>query len=875
MADKPAPNDLPTGIWRFGHARFDARGLLLSVRGVEVEVPKKSLVVLAALLDHAGETVTKDELAEACWPGRILSETVLTTTVSRLRSALGEEDGAAIQTVKGRGYRITVPVSFDGPEPAAAPRLTLKVGDHPPGRPDWRLVETLGAGGQADVWLGRHVSTGEQRVFKFAIDLRAVAALRREVAIDRLLDEVSGDASGAGFVPVLDRHYQSLPAFIASPLIDGGSLDQWARRQGGLNLVPLALRLDLVAQCAAVLAIAHEAGVLHKDLKPGNLLVDTASGTPRIRIADFGSALVTDRERLRRYAMTRIGAAANTTIGMTQLDSSSGTPMYMAPEVLAGQASTARSDLYALGILLYQSVIGDFRRPLAAGWEQEIADPLLREDIAACAAGDPLRRLGDAAELARRLRDLDSRRLARDAEQAESRRAEVLQRELERHRQRRPLVIGIGAALAAGLISVSVLGWQLRGALEEARRSTALVTAINDFMQKDILANASPGQTGKPAATMVDVMKMAQSRIAERFADMPLQEGAVRRTIGAAWHVVGNDPDAEDQLRKAIAVLEPLGDEARLELARAHLALGKNLSIRGIAEYQSHLDRAEALTAQQQADPAFWRVHVQTLRARAHALFFSAKTREALAIAEPLYREVRSKVEGDDPLLLDLSELYLEMLNHAGRDAEALAIARRVLPLLESGRGKELGDAASVRLNMGRFLRQLGQPDEARAIEADAIERFTAVLGPNHVETLNARLMVASRRSVDGEPDAAIAEMRSLLEPIRAAQGELAYSVRAASMLAEAVVAAGLWPQAETDARVALDETTRILPTDGDARAYALARLGEVLSHRGRHDEAAPLIAEAAALLDQSSPEDWRYAATRQRCEGFLLAASR
>ena len=85
--------------------------------------------------------------------------------------------------------------------------------------------------------------------------------------------------------------------------------------------------------------------------------------------------------------------------------------MYLAPEVLAGQSPSAAADVYALGVMLYQLMVGDFRKPLAPGWEAEIKDPLLREDIADAACGDPAKRLNSAADLVERLLTLDERRI--------------------------------------------------------------------------------------------------------------------------------------------------------------------------------------------------------------------------------------------------------------------------------------------------------------------------------------------------------------------------------------------------------------------------------------------------------------------------------
>jgi dienelactone hydrolase len=87
-----------------------------------------------------------------------------------------------------------------------------------------------------------------------------------------------------------------------------------------------------------------------------------------------------------------------------------GTRLYMAPEVIEGRAANERSDLYALGVMLYQMVSGDFSRALAPGWERDVDDPLLREDIAACVDGEPAKRLEGPAVLAEHLRALPARR---------------------------------------------------------------------------------------------------------------------------------------------------------------------------------------------------------------------------------------------------------------------------------------------------------------------------------------------------------------------------------------------------------------------------------------------------------------------------------
>jgi hypothetical protein len=89
--------------------------------------------------------------------------------------------------------------------------------------------------------------------------------------------------------------------------------------------------------------------------------------------------------------------------------------LYAAPEVLEGRAPTTLADIYALGVMLYQVVVGDLDRALAPGWERDIADDLLKEDIGLCVEGRPERRLDNAFRLAERLRSLKQRRGEKEA----------------------------------------------------------------------------------------------------------------------------------------------------------------------------------------------------------------------------------------------------------------------------------------------------------------------------------------------------------------------------------------------------------------------------------------------------------------------------
>ena len=259
-----------------------------------------------------------------------------------------------------------------------------------PGRDQWQLTRRLDASPSSEVWLAEHPKTRECRVFKFALDGIRLQGLKREVTLARLLKESLGERED--FVRLLEWNFAAPPYYLESEYC-GLNLVEWAS-QGGIQKVPFESRLRILLEIAAAVAAAHEAGVLHKDLKPGNVLIlpmgDPGRAGWQLKVADFGSGGLAEPSRLRELGITNLGFTRTEAPGFQAL---TGTLMYMAPEVLAGQSPTALADVYALGVMLYQLAAGDFRKPLSPGWEADVEDPLIREDIAAAACGDASRRL--------------------------------------------------------------------------------------------------------------------------------------------------------------------------------------------------------------------------------------------------------------------------------------------------------------------------------------------------------------------------------------------------------------------------------------------------------------------------------------------------
>ncbi|MEQ8991924.1 MAG: winged helix-turn-helix domain-containing protein [Pseudomonadales bacterium] len=563
--------------YRFGAAEFDEARFELRVAGLPVEVQRKPLEVLSVLLAHAGEVVTKEELLDTVWQGRPTVDNVVANAVAKLRGALGPDAADRIVTQPRVGYRFDGPLARTAVGRSLASAFDLEAGMAVPGRPNFVLESQLGGAGRSEVWTARHGKMGELRVYKFALHGERLAALKREATLYRVLRDNLGER--ADIARVLDWNFESPPYFLECAHA-GPDLAAWCEAGPGLAALPLAERLDLFLEIADAVAAAHGVGVLHKDLKPTNVLVAAKpAGGWQPCLSDFGSGRLLESERL--GAITGLGLTVTGALS----DAGSGTLQYLAPEVLAGQPPTVQSDLYALGIMLYQFVVGDLKKPMVSGWERDVDDVLLREDLAAATDGDPARRLAGVPALIERLRTLEARRADRARADAASRAARAASQAMQRSRARRPWVLAAMVALAAGLAASL---WLYRQAHVAGQR----VEAMNEFLYSDVLANTGALKTDDdPDPGMRRVLNNAAVMAGERFARDPGSEGWIRYGIGQGLSGLGDYAAAEQQQRLAVALL-----------TKAHGPGGERtlLASRGLVMLlleQSKFDQAEAVLA--------------------------------------------------------------------------------------------------------------------------------------------------------------------------------------------------------------------------------------------------------------------------------------
>jgi serine/threonine protein kinase len=369
-------------FYAFGPFRLDAEKRVLVRAGRPVSLTPKTAEILLVLVENAGHLVHKDELMKRVWPDAIVEEGNLNKNVSVLRKALGEWEGGAefIETVPKRGYRFVAPVNEVThaevgyqPQASSAANLIGKKVSH------YRVLEVLGGGGMGVVYKAEDLKLGRPVALKFlpeelAADALAHGRFEREARAASALDHPNicaiyefGEHEGQPFMVMQFLEGQTLRDYVRTGPHQGKSL-------------PTSELLELAVQITDGLEAAHQKGIIHRDIKPANIFI-TLRG--EAKILDFGLAklfaldehvdVVTEPVVQERPSLAP-GAAASS-LGLTRTGIAMGTASYMSPEQVRGEKLDARTDLFSIGLVLYEMSTG--RQAFAGDTAAVVHDAIL------------------------------------------------------------------------------------------------------------------------------------------------------------------------------------------------------------------------------------------------------------------------------------------------------------------------------------------------------------------------------------------------------------------------------------------------------------------------------------------------------------------
>ena len=639
----------------------------------------------------------------------------------------------------------------------------------------YRVLRVLGRGGMGSVWLAERIDGLLNR--RVALKLPHLAWPQAHL-VQRM--ERERDILAALEHPNIARLYDAGVSsggrpYLALEYIEGLPIDEYCRAADGSPRSDVAARVRLFLQVARAVAYAHGKLVLHRDLKPGNVLV-TADGTARL--LDFGIAKLLAEGEARETRLTQFAGRALS-------------PDYASPEQIRGEPLSVPSDIYSLGVVLYELLASARPYRLTRNSRGELeeailhADPRRPSEVAVPAdrralRGDldtvvlqamkkaPADRYQTVYALIEDLeRALDGRPVAARADSVFYRAGKFVRR----HKLGVSAGVLLALVLTAGAVGTTVGMLRARHAEAEARSEVATAERYADFLSRMFAVAAPENSKGKELSPTV-VLQEGADRVRNELKGEPVLQARLLATIGWVYTRQGLYEQARPILDEAVTLARTTGEPGKPDLARALVRRGENeRKLNEPARAES--DDREALAIMEQAyGPDDVRVvaplnelglllrasdpgQALQLYQRSYKLLMAASGEAggnapillgnigAMQTRARKYREARASLEQALPRLVQnfgaqdphvgavyagLAEVYCQL----GSYTHGVELAQRALEVDVAVSGAEHPDVGSDWLKLSRCTDKLGNPAQALQQIDKAIGIFEKALPPAH-----------------------------------------------------------------------------------------------------------------------------------------------
>ena len=632
----------------------------------------------------------------------------------------------------------------------------------------YKLLEQLGEGGFGTVYMAEQKEPLKRRValkiIKVGMDTREVVARfeaeRRALALmehPNIAQVFDAGATATG-----------RPYFVME-LVRGAKITDYCDQKN----LPTRERLDLFVQVCQAVQHAHQKGVIHRDLKPSNVLVADNDGVAVPKIIDFGIAKATQMELTQETVFTRFHQFI-------------GTPAYISPEQaqMTNVDIDTRSDIYSLGVLLYELLTG--KTPFGARELLESGLDELRRTIREKEPARPSNCLStlDAAELttAARCRGLEPPRLISQLrgdldwivmkclEKSRSRRydtANALASDIQRHLNSEPVVarppsrlyefqktvhrhkLGFAAAgvvVCALAFGLGISTWSLAKERQARQRADTEAGKSQQIARvlEDMLRGIDPSVAqGRDTVWLREVLNNTSARVARDLTNQPLVEAHLETIIASVYARLGDLDKAEAMARHGLALRRQYLGNQDAEVAKSTLDLAYVLGQQGrLTEAEDTAREALAVGAKALGRKDLFVANALGL------LGLILQDQHKLPEAENMYREalaIRKELLGKDDYSIAIALNSLcGILTFEGKLAEAETASREALTITRKAWGNDDMGLSNVMYNRGNVFYEKGNFSEAEGCFREAVALRRSSLGNNHEETAVALSGLAS-----------------------------------------------------------------------------------------------------------------------------------
>jgi eukaryotic-like serine/threonine-protein kinase len=718
----------------------------------------------------------------------------------------------------------------------------------------YRIVREIGQGGMAVVYLGER----DDQNYRKQVAIKMVKpGIGTEQVLQRFRNERQTLASldHPNIVKLLDGgSTEDGSPYLVMDYVEGLPIDQYCDR----DHLSLGDRLRLFRDVCSAVQYAHQNLVIHRDLKPGNILI-TKEGLPRL--LDFGIAKLLNPEWLQTPLATRS-------------DGRPMTPEYASPEQVRGDAVTSATDVYSLGVLLYEILTGD--RPY------EVGESSWREIERLICENEPLRpstrvstdrerlkataemRMAEPKQLVRSLRgDLDWITM-KALEKEPSRRyatASELSADIGRYLSHEPVLARpasapyrarkyvrrhpVGVGLAAGLVLllagfVGTQALQLRRITRERDRASR----VTGFME-GMFKVSDPSEARGNSITAREVLDKASKDIDAGLARDPELQAEMMHVMGDVYKDLGLFPRAQQLFRSSADIRRRVLGPENADTLRSVDDLAWILNQEGHAAEAEKLQRDTADTRRR----VFGVRNRDTLKSISN-LAWTLDREGHYAEAEKLDREVldiqRRVFKTDDRETAATMNNLAATLGHEGRYADAEKLKRETLDVRRRTLGSEHPDTLTAMNNLGFTLQQEGNFAEAEKLQRETLNIQRRILGPEHPDTLRSMNNLANTLAHENhDAEAEQLQREALVIKQRVLGPEQQDTLWAMNDLALTLQREGHYGEAEKLQRQTLEIRRRVLGPERPNTLSSMSNLAVTLNKEGHSGEAEKLLRQA------------------------------